>query len=302
MKFDVVVVNYRSGSRLAECLQAARAFLGDRSELIVVDNSPGDETVAAVAAQQRATMLESPGNIGFAAAVNRGVAAGAAKLVLLLNPDVREIHGDPGAVEAAFEDDRVAAVGVRLLNSDGSIQLTARRQPRLVDLFAGGLGLGSTFPGWRRHYYLDEWDYGSSRVVESVFGACLFLRRSAIEDVGPFDERFFLYAEETDWLVRASRRGWRTLFLAEVEAVHAQRQSSDAGEDILSLLLLESHYRYAAKHLGHVRTALLRIALLGVDTARWVRVASLRRRKRDLRRLLRQRLATHLTGRAPHPP
>ena len=104
-------------------------------------------------------------------------------------------------------------------------------------------------------------------------GACLFLRRAALADVGPFDERFFVYYEETDWLIRAKRRGWRTVFLPTVEAVHASAGSSPDARSPHVLLLLESQHRYARKHFGPATAALLRTTLLGIDTARLARHA-----------------------------
>ncbi len=89
----------------------------------------------------------------------------------------------------------------------------------------------------------------------------------------PFDERFFVYYEETDWLIRAKRRGWKTVFLPAIEAVHSSAGSSPGVRSRPSLLLLESQHRYARKHFGPVTTAFLRATLAGIDTARLARHA-----------------------------
>jgi GT2 family glycosyltransferase len=297
---DVVVVNYRSGNKLAACLSGARTFLG-KAQLIVVDNSPGDGSAAAArAAHPDLLVIENPENRGFAAAVNRGISRGEGEIVLLLNPDVSAIRGDRRAVEAAFvEDEHLAALGPRLLNADGTVQWCARREPRFLDLMSGAVGRKR--PHWERHFYADEWDYSTSRHVDSLFGACLFLRRRALDDVGLFDERFFVYSEETDWLVRAKRRGWRTLYLVDVEAEHALRSSSDTGEVELSLLLLESLHEYARKHLGRMRSTAFRALLVGIDGCRWLLASVRGASKRDHRRVLERRLVLHITGRLEHP-
>lgn len=304
MTVDVVVVNYRSGEKLSSCLTAAQRLLGDDATLIVVDNSPGDGSAAdAMRSHPHLTLLESDGNVGFAAAVNRGVGAGCADLVLLLNPDVADISGKRHAVEAVFSSDRhVAALSPRLLNGDGTVQRSARRAPTLADYFYAALGVKRPGPrGWDAHYYLDEWDYASSRVVDTVFGACLFVRRAALEDVGLFDERFFVYAEETDWLLRAKRKGWKTVFLADVEATHRIRGSTGATEETLALLLLEAQYRYAQKHFGRTKATLLRGAVALIDLLRLARASFRGRDKAGHRRFLRMRLKLHVTGRTPHP-
>src|SRR5207248_4173197 len=157
-----------------------------------------------------ATVIENTRNVGFAAAVNQGMRAGTGDAVLLLNPDIASISGEMAEVEEAFADPDVAAVTVRLLNPDGSVPKHIRAQPTLLDLIASAPGVGHRLKHWRRmrRYTLDGWDYSNRREVDTACAACLWLRRAALEDVGPFDERFFFYWEETDWLVRAKAGGW----------------------------------------------------------------------------------------------
>jgi GT2 family glycosyltransferase len=127
----------------------------------------------------------------------------------------------------------------------------------------------------------------------------MFLRRATIEDVGLFDEHFFVYYEETDWLIRAKRRGWRTIFLPTVEAVHTSAGSSPDIRSPHSLLLLESQHRYARKHFGAMVTGLLRATQLGIDTARLARHTLAGRA--DARAAAVDRIRVHLTMRAPRP-
>ena len=128
----------------------------------------------------------------------------------------------------AFSDSHVGAVVTRLLNSDGTLQPNCIFAPRPFDLISEDVALAERFPNWQRprRYRMLDWDQHDARRVDAATGACLFIRRAAIADVGLFDERFFVYYEETDWLIRAKRRGWRTVFLPTVEAVHASAGSS----------------------------------------------------------------------------
>jgi GT2 family glycosyltransferase len=137
----------------------------------------------------------------------------------------------------------------------------------------------------------------SRRQVDAATGACLFLRRAALEDVGLFDESFFLYWEETDWLIRAARQGWHTLYLPSLEAVHIGRRSTDVSSETLSLLLLESQHVYARKHFGQARATALRGALVTIDLLRWMR--GLGPDGADRRTRMARRIRVHLTGRAP---
>jgi len=303
MSFDAVIVNFHSTRLIGRTVALAREFGGDATRIIVVDNSPGDgATDVARAAAPDATVITNPVNLGYAAAVNRAMSAAEAEIVLLLNPDVHQIYGRWGDVRDAFSDQRVAAAVTRLVDVDGRLARNCFTAPRPFDLVAEDLALAERFPRWQRprRYRMLDWDYRSRRQVDAATGACLFLRRSAFGDVGPFDERFFVYYEETDWLVRAKRRGWRTVFVPTVEAVHASGGSSPDGRAERSLLLLESQHRYADKHYGRAAGAALRASLVGLDAARAARHA-LGGDEHDVA-AARDRIRVHVTGRAPRPP
>jgi GT2 family glycosyltransferase len=201
---EVVVVAYHAPEQLARCL----ASLGRELPVTVVDNSASPE-VAAVAERHGATYVDCGRNLGFAAAVNVALArlAGDGTDVLLLNPDavvssskIRELarflHAAPNG--------RVAAVAPRLQHAGEPEQRVTWPLPTPARMCAEAIGLGR-FPT-RRTF---------------VVGAVLLLRREAIDDVGQFDERFFLYAEEADWQRRARERGWSSCVCAAVVAEHA---------------------------------------------------------------------------------
>jgi GT2 family glycosyltransferase/CelD/BcsL family acetyltransferase involved in cellulose biosynthesis len=302
-ELDVIVVNFHSTSLIGGTVAVAREFCGEATRIILVDNSPGDGAADVVrAAARNATVITNPVNLGYAAAVNRALSVAEAEIVLLLNPDVRGISGRREDVLDAFGEPCVAAVVTRLVDAEGRLARNCFNAPRPFDLVAEDLALTGRFPRWRRprRYRMLDWDYRSRRQVDAATGACLFLRRSAFDDVGGFDERFFVYYEETDWLVRAGQRGWRTVFVPTVEAVHVSGSSSPDGRAQPSLLLLESQHRYADKHFGRATGAVLRGTLLGLDAARAARHAvGGNERKAGAAR---DRIRVHITGRAPRPP
>jgi N-acetylglucosaminyl-diphospho-decaprenol L-rhamnosyltransferase len=301
-RLDVVVVNFYSTSLIGRTIKIVRQFAGARARLIMVDNSPGDGAAESVrAADPDALVVANPSNRGYAAAVNQAFAVADAHLLLLLNPDIGCISGSYVDVLNAFRDPRVGAVVTRLLNSDGTLQPSCIRAPRPFDLISEDLAFAARFPNWQRprRYRMLDWDHRERRRVDAARGACLFIRRAAIVDVGPFDEFFFLYYEETDWLIRAKRRGWRTIFLPTVEAVHTSAGSSPDGPARNDLLLLESQHRYSRKHFGRATTALLRTTQLGIDTARLGRHALGGRGEATAAAA--DRIRVHLTMRAPRP-
>jgi GT2 family glycosyltransferase len=298
---DVVVVNYHSAPLIGRAVAASRRLVGAEAGVIVVDNSPGDGAVAAVrAAAPEATVLANRTNRGFAAAVNRAIAVSTADVLLLLNPDVDAITGAYADVEAAFADPRVAALAARLEHPDGRPLGNCFTAPRAFDFLSEDMALAQRFPRWgrpRRFRLLDR-DPAAAGTVDWASGACLFLRRAAFADVGPFDERFFVYCEETDWMVRARRRGWVTAYVPSIRAVHATAGSSPGVDARPSLLLLESQHRYARKHFGPVPAVALRSAFVGIDIARMARHA---RGNGGARAAARARIPVHLALRAPRP-
>jgi GT2 family glycosyltransferase len=210
---DVVIVNFHSGPLIGRAIATARAFVGTAARVIVVDNSPGDGAADVVrAAAPEAVVIANPVNRGFATAVNQAIAAGEGEIVVLVNPDVQEISGTSTDVMSAFRDARVGAVATRLLNADGTIQPNCFRAPQPFDVISEEVALAQRFPNWRRprRFRMLDCDHGEVQEVDWAAGACLFLRRAALAEVGQFDERFFVYCEETDWLVRAKQHGWRT--------------------------------------------------------------------------------------------
>jgi GT2 family glycosyltransferase len=302
IRLDVVVVNFHSAPLIARTITIAHEFASAGARLIMVDNSPGDGAAEIVrSADPDATVIENPVNRGYAAAVNQAFMAGDAEFVLLINPDVQGLSGSYAAVLEAFRHPRVGAVVARLLNSDGTLQPNCICAPRPFDLISEDVALAERFPNWRRPrmYRMLDWDHRDARPVDAARGACIFLRRAAIADVGLFDEHFFVYYEETDWLIRAKRHGWRTVFLPTVEAVHTSAGSSPYVRSPHNLLLLESQHRYARKHFGAMTTGLLRATLVGIDTARLVRHALSGRA--DARAAAVERIRIHLTMRAPRP-
>ncbi len=271
-RLDVVIVNYHSGSVLPRCVEALVAFLPASAHYVFVDNSPDDGAVAEVRGLvAHATVLPQAKNVGYAAAVNAAVAASSAPTVLLVNPDVIQIKGEVDRVLSTFDGPSVAVVTGRIVNEAGVVT-RCRHRPAFRDLLELAVSFNRFLPRgfrWRSSTILD-WDHDSPRDVENFMGAFLFIRRAALVEVGPFDERFFFYWEETDWLIRAFGYGWRAVFTPELEVTHLGRASSPASAGH-SELFVESTHRFARKHFGRAGGITLGGAWTVMDTARFVR-------------------------------
>lgn len=234
-EFDlsVVVVSYNVRDLLLDCLTALEAALiaGRRShEVIVVDNASADGSADAVRRRfPAARVLEQPVNLGFAAATNAGIRRSRGRTVVLLNPDTTVV-GDALDVLAAELETRpeVGVVGPRLLYPDGRLQSSRRRFPTRLTGF-----LESTIVQdyWRRNrvlrrYYMEDRTPDERQEVDWLVGACLAVRRAAIESTGLLDERFFMYSEEVEWCHRLRGAGWRVVYCPAATIVHHEGASS----------------------------------------------------------------------------
>jgi N-acetylglucosaminyl-diphospho-decaprenol L-rhamnosyltransferase len=190
------------------------------------------------------------GNRGLAAGWNRGMTETAGRYVLLLNADAWLL---PGALQAlaqhADEHADAAVVGPRLRNPDGTLQRSVRGFPTLWRLATEYLFLRKLAPRSQalNAFYAGGFAHDEPYEAEFLMGACLLVRREAIDAVGPLDESFFLFSEETDWCYRFRQAGWKVLFFPGAEAVHVGG-ASHGGRFFREQVL--GHVRFLAKHRG----------------------------------------------------
>ena len=207
-----MVVNHEAGDVLLGCVASLRAE--GVTEVTVVDNASSDRSAEALVAVDATVRLVQTGtNLGYGTAANRGLAVSACEFVLVSNPDVVVHPGALAALVAAFDADPTLAIaGPTVLEPDGSRYPSARRFPSLVDA-AGHALLGDLVPQnpFTRRYRMGYLDAEAMTDVDWVSGACFLARRRALEELGGFDESYFMYAEDTDlcWRARPRRLGGR---------------------------------------------------------------------------------------------
>jgi hypothetical protein len=241
----VAVVTYDALPWLERCLESVRGL-----ETVVVDHGSRDGTLELVRERFPEARLIEQENRGLAAGWNAGIAATGGRYVLLLNADAWLLDD---AVErlVAFADDHpeAAVVGPRLLNPDGSLQRSVRGFPTLWRLATEYLFLRKLAPRSEalNAFYAGGFDHDAVREAEFVMGACLLVRRDAIEEVGPADEAFFLFSEETDWCYRFVRAGWKVLFYPGAEVAHVGG-AAHGGRQFREQV--RGHLRFLAKHRG----------------------------------------------------
>src|SRR5918999_2870140 len=253
----VVVVTYDALPWVERCLESVRG-----TPTVVVDHGSSDGTPDFVREHFPEVRLIEAENRGLGAGWNRGLAETDSRYVLLLNADAWLV-GDALSRLVGFADSRprAAIVGPRLLNPDGSLQRSVRGFPTPWRIATEYFGLRRLAPRSRavNAFYAGGFDHDEVREVEFLMGACMLVRREAVEDVGPLDESFFLFSEETDWAYRFRRAGWQVVFFPGAECVHV-RGASHAGR--LYRENLRGHLRFLEKHRGRSAAERARRVLL----------------------------------------
>jgi N-acetylglucosaminyl-diphospho-decaprenol L-rhamnosyltransferase len=262
----VVIVNYESGPALASCVEGWSAE--GPAELVVVDNGSTDGSVRQLDHIPGVEVLVTGRNLGYGAAANRGVAATTAPSVLVCNPDLEVRPGALAALAEVLADEpRCALVGPLIRTPEGGRYPSARRFPSMVDA-AGHAVLGIFAPDNRftRSYQRTELDdhRGSLQLVDWVSGACFLVRRSAFEQVGGFDEAYFMYAEDVDLCWRLGRDGWTVGYATDSEVVHLQGVSTDRTPYRMIAEHHRSLMRFAARSTEGWRRALLPLVAVGI--------------------------------------
>lgn len=232
MRLAVILVHYHTPELAVAAVEALQADTsGLDMEWILVDNG-SDEAGRALLERLPVERIDPGENLGYAGGVNLGVARSKAELILLMNPDVIVL---PGCVPALVDSLRGGAAvagprfywdrGRRLVQPPSEIRT---RRGELANLLAGKSPRWASRARrrWRRHARR-HWEAQTPLPSHALSGSLLALRRSAWEEIGPFDPGFRLYFEETDWLLRAKRRGLPAVYVPGAEAVHLYSQSAD---------------------------------------------------------------------------
>lgn len=246
MDISIIIVTWNTKDLLQKCLDSIYKTIHDITfEIIVIDNASEDDTVVMLKGKfPHITLIKNSRNLGFGAANNQGLRIMRGRYALLLNSDtVLTIQ----AVEELFtfmETHPEAAMACgQLLNADGSKQNSMASFPSLLTLMTNMPLLEYLFP---KRYPSKRYNHKNPVEVDSGIGACLPVRKKAIDEVGMFDERYFSFFEETDWAYQMKKAGWKIFHIPTAFIYHLQGQS--IGSDIRSRIeFYRSRYLFFRK-------------------------------------------------------
>jgi N-acetylglucosaminyl-diphospho-decaprenol L-rhamnosyltransferase len=250
---SVIVASHNTRAYLERCLR----LLGESYEVIVVDTLSSDGSAELVRDRfPHVRLVELDENPGYGGALNRGIALASGRYLLLMNGDA---WPQEGAVERlvsfAERESRAGVVGPRLVNPDGTLQPSVRGFPTLWRLATEYLFLRWLAPRSRllNAFYGAGFDHCSQRDAEFLVGAVLLVPREVFDEIGGFDEGFFMFNEEVDLCYRVRAAGWRVVFWPGAEFVHVGGASTAPSWPQMYQEQLRSHLRFLDKHGGPVQ-------------------------------------------------
>lgn len=253
MDLSIIIVTHNSRDQVQKCLASLDRYpASGSSEIIVVDNASSDGTPRMIEERFPGVSLDSnTENKGYSRGVNQGIAGATGRNMLILNPD---IEVQENSIDRLLEFmDRTPDAGIagsKLIYPDGTLQHSCRSFYTIRTLLLRRTFLGRLFPNaraLRKHLMLD-YDHEESRKVDWVLGACMLVRREAMEKVGLMDERFFLYFEDTDWCFRMKKMDWGVYYIPDSVMIHHYERSSAGSMLKLPFLIhLLSLLRYYEK-------------------------------------------------------
>lgn len=255
-KVSVVIVNYNSGELLFRCIESIfKHEKNETFEVIVVDNASSDISVErARSTYPQCRFIENKVNKGFAAATNLGIRSAIAPYILLLNPDTVVMPQSLSRLSKRMENMPAAGIiGPRILNPDGSLQLSCRRFPSFnTALFNRYSLLTRLFPKnkYSRLYLMTDSMHDRLQAVDWLSGACMMIRAEVFKNTGLFDERFFMYCEDVDFCYQAKEHGWEVYYDPEAEIIHYIGRGKNGVSWNSVFWHHQSMYRFYKKHHG----------------------------------------------------
>lgn len=246
MDISIVIVNWNTKELLLDCLASLCATVKEVSfEVFLVDNASIDGSVEVVRAQYpQVRIIQNEKNLGFAAANNQALRIMQGKYALLLSTDTILTAGAVAKLYRLMEDRQDTAMSCgQLLNRDGSKQNSIANFPSPLSLLCNETILRLLFP---EKFPSKRQEYAEPILVDSCIGACLMVRKKAMDEVGLLDERYFVFMEETDWALSMHRAGWKSCFVPDAKIYHLQGQT--AGHNVKArIMFYRSRYSYFKK-------------------------------------------------------
>ncbi|MGB9736672.1 MAG: glycosyltransferase family 2 protein [bacterium] len=257
-----IVVNYNTKNLLKNLLNSIKKFF-EGEEVIVVDNASSDGSADMVSqAFPYIRLIANKDNIGFARANNQAMEIAKGDVFVLINSDAELIDDSlEQAVSLVSDNKEYGLVGCKLLNSNGSTQVSVARFPGIMQAFLSNTGLGLLLPSSLRGRMLARryFDYTRQSDVDWVMGACMILRRDVYLKVGGMNTHYFMFGEDMEWCYRIKKAGYRIIYTPSAIVVHHFNKSSASNVEKRYELMYKNYYLFCNTYLGRTRSNIIRL-------------------------------------------
>jgi N-acetylglucosaminyl-diphospho-decaprenol L-rhamnosyltransferase len=264
MYCSIILVNYNGSEFLADCLQSILHFVDfNACEVIIVDNASTDDSVNIIKNKFSSfKLICSSVNLGFSKANNLAVKHSIGKHLLFLNTDTILLENSPQILsDYLTQHQDVGVISARIIFEDSSYQLSSGRLPNIViELFDKiRYGLDKKWHNLFAGIYTKK--YSTVKEVGWVTGACLMICRDVFEQLGGFDESFFMYFEDKDICKRINDIGFKVIYYPLTSIIHLLGGSSQSIKKNINTYYRDSQLHYYQKHLGHTQIKILKLYL-----------------------------------------
>ena len=264
---SIGVISYNTKELLETCLESIlKNFPQFATEIIVIDNHSSDGSVEMVETRfPRVNLLANSSNKGYAKAVNQFLDMSKGQSLLILNADVIILdHAIKRTFEFYQHQENAGFVGCKILNDDGSLQRSCRGFPNLINFLSENFYLYKIFPNIPLfgQVFMTHFNYRTIKKVQVILGAFMMVDKKVIDKIGPMDDRFFMYSEETDWCYRAVKAGFENIFYPDAKIIHLGEQSTRQSSVEMFIELHKSHHKYIDKHYNKLYLLAVKIVLV----------------------------------------
>lgn len=228
-----IVLNYRDGIQTVRCVQSLlKQTIVRELEILIIENHSQDDSIGSIRNRLKefpnVRILETRDNIGFGKGYDTGIQQAQGKYILINNPvKILPPDGLEKMIAAMDKDSSIGILGPKLVHDDGSVRLSARSFPRLGDVFIKRTPLQVVFKNRMKKYLQLDANHDDQRDVDWLVGGCLLIRRDLLEQLGGFDERFFLFFEDIDLCRRCWNAGKRVVYFPQVAGSDRKRRFSE---------------------------------------------------------------------------
>ncbi len=269
MDLSIIIVNYNTKDHIRTCLDSIRDSKPEiEYDIHIVDNNSSDDSVEFLkcrAEKYGYHLIINEDNLGFAKANNQAVRSAAGRYVMYLNPDTEMTPGGMDeSVRFMDEHDSIGIMGPSIYTPEGNELRVCRKFSNMIYDFLEWTPILNKFQIVMRNYRNGELDYSRVNDVDYIQGACMVIRKKALDETGLLDERYFMYSEEEDLCRRMQEKGWKVVYNPNIKIHHYRGASTEKEHFNKYDTLFESKFLYFEKYYGKSYASVYRFTLISI--------------------------------------